>query len=86
MSPIRTLIVDDEALTRRRIRQLLADCPDFAGRGECTTGAEALRVLAQEPAPVDLVFLDIQMPDSDGLQVVRQLPALALPLVVFMTA
>ena len=86
MSPIRTLIVDDEPLARRRIRQLLADWPDFAVHGECPTGAEALRVLAQEPAPVDLVFLDIQMPDFDGLQVVRQLPALALPLVVFVTA
>jgi two-component system LytT family response regulator len=86
VSPIRTLIVDDEPLARRRIRQLLADHPDFAVQGECASGAEALHALAQEPAAVDLVFLDVHMPGFDGLQVVQQLPALALPLVVFVTA
>lgn len=86
MSSFRTLIVDDEPLARRRIRQLLADHPDFAVQGECASGAEALQVLAQEPAAVDLVFLDVHMPGLDGLQLAQQLPPLALPLVVFVTA
>ncbi|GAB3858788.1 LytR/AlgR family response regulator transcription factor [Hymenobacter negativus] len=85
MDPIRTLVVDDEPLARRRIAQLLADQPGFAIVGECGTGAEAVAALSHGPA-VDLVFLDVQMPDFNGLQVLQQLPAQPLPLVVFVTA
>jgi len=85
MAPVRTLLVDDEPPARRRIGQLLADQPDFAVVGECGNGAEALAVLSDGPA-VDLVFLDVQMPDYTGLQVLQQLPAPSLPLVVFVTA
>ena len=85
MDPIRTLIVDDEPLARRRIAQLLAGQPGFVIAGECSTGAEAVAALSHGPA-VDLVFLDVQMPDFSGLQVLQQLPAQPRPLVVFVTA
>jgi two-component system LytT family response regulator len=83
--PIRTLIVDDEPLARRRIGQLLADQPGFVIAGECGNGAEAVAALSYGPA-VDLVFLDVQMPDFSGLQVLQQLPDQPRPLVVFVTA
>lgn len=85
MAPIQTLIVDDEPLARRRIAQLLAGQPGFVIAGECGTGAEAVAALSHGPA-VDLVFLDVQMPDCNGLQVLQQLPAQPRPLVVFVTA
>ena len=86
MDPVRTLIVDDEPLARRRIDQLLAELPDFAVQGECGTGAEAVAALAGGP-PVDLVFLNVQMPDLTGVQVLlQQLRGVLLPLVVFVMA
>jgi two-component system LytT family response regulator len=86
VAPIRTLIVDDEPLARRRIIQLLERAPEFELIGECRNGAEALAQLSPTAPAVDLVFLDVQMPDLTGLQVLQQLPAEQLPLVVFVTA
>ncbi len=86
MEPIRTLIVDDEPLARRRIAQLLAHAPRFVLAGECRNGAEALARLTGAAPAVDLVFLDVQMPDLSGLQVLQQVPAQQVPLVVFVTA
>jgi two-component system LytT family response regulator len=84
MGEVRTLIVDDEPLARRGIRQLLASHPDFVVLGECRDGREALRSLVTlQP---DLVFLDIQMPGLDGLGVIRQHGPERMPLVVFVTA
>lgn len=84
MAEIRTLIVDDESLARRGIRQLLAPYPDFVVVGECRDGREAVRALAT--LKPDLVFLDIQMPGLDGLGVVRVYGADRMPLTVFVTA
>jgi two-component system LytT family response regulator len=84
MAEIRALIVDDEPLARRGIRQLLAPYRDVVVIGECRDGREALRALATL-AP-DLVFLDIQMPGLDGLGVVRIHGAERMPMVVFVTA
>jgi len=81
---IRALIVDDEPLARRGIRQLLAPYPDIVVVGECRDGREALRALAAL-AP-DLVFLDIQMPGLDGLDVIRMHGVERMPAVVFVTA
>lgn len=84
MGEVRTLIVDDEPLARRGIRQLLASHPDFVVLGECRDGREALRSLVTlQP---DLVFLDVQMPGLDGLGVIRQHGPERMPLVVFVTA
>jgi two-component system LytT family response regulator len=86
VEPIRTLIVDDEPLARRRVAQLLAQTPAFVLAGECRNGTEALAQLLAPDPRVDLVFLDVQMPDLSGLQVLQQVPAQHRPLVVFVTA
>ena len=84
MAEVRTLIVDDEALARRGIRQLLAPYPEFVVVGECRDGREAVRALATL-AP-DLAFLDIEMPGLDGLGVIRVHGVEKMPLTVFVTA
>lgn len=81
---MRVLIVDDEPLARRGVRARLANRPDIEVVGECGSGNEALMMI-QALAP-DLVFLDIQMPDLNGFEVLRRLPAPKLPLVIFLTA
>lgn len=85
MTAIRTLLVDDEPWARRRLTQLLDQAPDFTICGECRNGTEALAALREGPA-VDVVFLDVQMPDVSGVQVLQQLDGHPLPLVVFVTA
>src|ERR1043166_5178675 len=81
---IRALIVDDEPLARRGVRQLLAPYEEIEVVGECRNGKEAVRSLGAL-AP-DLVFLDIQMPDLDGVGVIRIVGADRMPTVVFVTA
>ncbi len=82
--PIRTVVVDDEPLARENLRIRLSAVPDFRLLRECATGREAVRAVA-ELSP-DLLFLDIRMPDMDGLSVVEQIDPNALPVVVFVTA
>ena len=82
--PIRVLIVDDEPIARRGIRQLLASHDDIEIAGEARNGAEAVRLIA-ELAP-DLVFLDVQMPEVDGFAVLRQIDPERLPAIIFVTA
>jgi len=86
VADIRALIVDDEPLARRGIRQLLAPYPDIVVVGECRDGREAVRALATLAPPPDLVFLDIQMPGLDGLGVIRLHGAHRMPVTVFVTA
>lgn len=81
---IRALIVDDEQLARQRVRLLLAEEPDVEVIGEGGDGFEALEQL-QATRP-DLVFLDVQMPDMDGFEVLRRVPQALLPVVIFTTA
>lgn len=85
---IRALVVDDEALARRGIHQLLAAHPDVSVVGECGDGRGALEALATL-AP-DLMFLDVQMPELDGFGVMREAisarGAALLPVTVFLTA
>jgi two-component system LytT family response regulator len=84
---LRTLLADDEAPARQRLRRLLDPLVE-AGRvsvvGEAADGVEALAVLEEEP--VDLLFLDIQMPELDGFAVLDRLPPTNRPAVVFTTA
>jgi two-component system LytT family response regulator len=84
VSELRALIVDDEPLARRGVRQLLAREPDVTIVGECRNGREAVEALRTH-AP-DLVFLDIQMPDLDGFEVIREYGVERMPPVVFVTA
>ncbi len=80
----RVLIVDDEPPARATQRVLLARDPDVELVGECGSGAEAVAaVRAQRP---DLLFLDVQMPEVDGFDVLEQLGAEAPPAIVFVTA
>ena len=81
--PIRTIIVDDEPLARRRLHALLDGHADMEIVAECDDGREALDVIAREHP--DLVFLDVQMPETDGLSVARALSSPA-PAVVLVTA
>lgn len=81
---MRVVIVDDEPLARRGVRiRLKANC-DMDVVAECASGVEAAKSI-RNLAP-DLVFLDIQMPDLNGFDVLRRLPPQKLPLVVFLTA
>jgi two-component system LytT family response regulator len=81
---LRTVTVDDEPLARERLRLLLADEPDVHIVTECKNGVEAIAYLQSQP--VDLLFLDIQMPRVDGLEVVQEIGMLHLPPTVFVTA
>jgi len=66
---LRALIVDDEELARRLVREYLRSHPDIEVIGECDNGLEAAKAIgAQNP---DLVFLDIQMPKLTGLEVLE---------------
>jgi two-component system, LytTR family, response regulator len=81
---INTVIVDDEALSRRGIELRLRDAGDFNIVAQCTNGREALAaIITYKP---DLVFVDIQMPGMSGFEVVAQLPQESLPVLVFVTA
>ncbi len=81
---IRTLIVDDEPLARDRVRALIQGQSDMELVGECGDGEEALEVIRRERP--DLVFLDIQMPGMDGLEMLGQLGGGVMPAVIFVTA
>jgi two-component system LytT family response regulator len=81
---LRTLIVDDEPLARDRLRGFLRTEPDIEIIGECGSGPDAIAVI-RSAAP-DLVFLDMQMPGCDGLQVLAELPEGRRPAIVFATA
>jgi two-component system LytT family response regulator len=81
---LRALIVDDEAPARRRIRRLLLEEPDVAVVGECGDGASAIAAIAATRP--DLVFLDVQMPERDGFEVVKAIAPRRLPAILFVTA
>jgi two-component system LytT family response regulator len=81
---LRTLVVDDEPLARRNLTVLLQRDPDIGAVDECSSGMEAL-CLIRSSRP-DLVFLDVQMPECDGFDVLELLGAGQPPAIVFVTA
>lgn len=82
--PIRTMIVDDEPLARRLLASLLREEQGVDLSCECATAEEAIDAMA-EGRP-DLLFVDIEMPGSSGLELARQLDPVDGPVVVFVTA
>jgi two-component system LytT family response regulator len=81
---IRTLIVDDEPLARSNLSVLLRLNPEIEIIGECSSGADALAKIRS--AMPDLVFLDVQMPECDGFDVLERLGGQLPPAIVFVTA
>jgi two-component system LytT family response regulator len=82
--PIRVLVVDDEAPARQRLVDLLKKDPEVGSILEAANGRAAVEILEREA--LDLVFLDVQMPEMDGLEVIETVSAAAMPLTVFVTA
>lgn len=82
--PIRTLIVDDDPLARKRMRRFLGGDPEIEIVGEAADGAAALEILEGEE--LDLLFLDVQMPQIDGFGVVDRLRQERMPSIVFASA
>lgn len=80
---IRVLLVDDEAPTRARLRQMLAAHPDIEIAGEAENGAQAMELAAQ--LHPEVLLLDIQMPGATGIDVAACLPE-PRPHVIFCTA
>lgn len=78
------LIVDDEPLARFRIREMLKGDREIRILGEAGNGREAIEAITVH-AP-DIVFLDVQMPDMDGFEVLKTLKMKRLPLIIFCTA
>ncbi len=81
---IRTLIVDDEPLARQTLRCLLERDPEIEIAAECGDGVAALEAL-EHLAP-ELLFLDVQMPEMGGFEVLEEFGVERLPTVVFVTA
>jgi len=80
----RALIADDEPLARERLRYLLSEDAEIEIVGECRNGREV--VAALRDSQVDLLFLDIQMPGRGGFEVIEQVGADKMPVIVFVTA
>jgi two-component system LytT family response regulator len=81
---IKTIVVDDEPPARRNLRALLKGASDIELIKECGNGRDAVSsIRALEP---DLVFLDVQMPEMDGFEVLEQLTDHPLPVIIFVTA
>src|SRR5271168_1308647 len=81
---IRALVVDDEPLARSNLTVLLRQDPAVETVGECGSGAEAVAEIRKSKP--DLVFLDVQMPECDGFDVLEMLGRDLPPAVVFVTA
>lgn len=81
---IRVLVVDDEALARRNLTVLLRNDADIASVVECGSGLEAIEEVRHSRP--DLVFLDVQMPECDGFDVLELLGADMPETVIFVTA
>jgi two-component system LytT family response regulator len=81
---IRVLVVDDEAPARQRLVELLKKDPQVGAVLEAANGKAAVEIIRRED--LDLVFLDVHMPELDGLHVIETVGAAAMPLTIFVTA
>ena len=84
MVKLKTIVVDDESMSRKLILSCLEDLPEIEVLAECSNGREAVTtVLELEP---DLMFLDISMPGLNGFDVIKKIQPELLPMVIFCTA
>jgi two-component system LytT family response regulator len=81
---IRALVVDDESLARRNLTVLLRRDPDIQSVAECSSGLDAIDEIRKSKP--DLVFLDVQMPECDGFDVLELLGSDLPPTIIFVTA
>jgi two-component system, LytTR family, response regulator len=81
---ISALIVDDEPLARKRLQRLLRTAPDLRLLPACADGRSAIAAIEQRRP--DLVFLDVQMPEINGFEVLAAVGAKHMPAVIFVTA
>jgi len=81
---MRVIVVDDEPLARRGIRRFLNNDSSFEVVAECGDGASAIAAIRSSKP--DLVFLDVQMPEMDGFDVLRKIGPEHFPAVIFVTA
>jgi two-component system LytT family response regulator len=81
---IRTVIVEDEPLARERLRMLLGKDPEIDVVAECGDGRSAVTAITEKKP--DLVFLDIQLPERNGFDVLSDLGSGNLPAIIFVTA
>lgn len=81
---VRVLLVDDESLARAMLREMLSDDQDVEIVGECVNGCEAVEAI--NTTVPDLVFLDVQMPEVGGFEVLEVLGKEQIPHVIFVTA
>ena len=81
---IKTLIVDDEPLARRNLRVLLERDPQIEILDECRNGREAVKAI--NTLSPDLIFLDIQMPEMDGFDVLARVGTEHIQAIIFVTA
>lgn len=80
----RVIVVDDEPLARRGIVSRLQPYAQFQVIAECANGEDALRIISEQKP--DLVFLDVQMPEMDGFEMLEHLSIEERPAVIFLTA
>ena len=81
---LQVLVVDDEPIARRNLTVLLRRDPDIGAVVECGSGPEAIQ--AMQKSRYDLAFLDVQMPECDGFDVLELLGADLPPAIIFVTA
>ena len=83
-TPIKAIIIDDEFLARKRVSNLLNDIKEIDVIEECSSGKEAVdAILTKKP---DLVFLDIQITDMTGFDILKQIDESIMPLIIFISA
>lgn len=83
-NPIKVLVIDDESLARDLVIEFLKEFEEFQLIGECSDGLEAVKSI--ERLRPDLIFLDVQMPVLNGLEVLEQINSKYLPEIIFVTA
>jgi two-component system, LytTR family, response regulator len=81
---LKTLIADDEPLARERLRFLLSGDHEIEIAGECRNGKEVVASIKE--TPIDVLFLDIQMPGKSGFEVIDEIGSARMPVTIFVTA